>query len=77
MPEPRPERGETFILTPPVGRQSDETASPENTPTQTLDNAMSYSDRLKIRAELTRLAREQGEQQDNDKGREPDEGRSR
>ena len=53
----------------------------EATLSEALDNAASYSDRLQIRAEFSRLAHAHDEQQDDDKGRfrtrEPDRGRTR
>ncbi len=58
-------------------RQSDGTASRENALREALDKATSASERLEIRAEISRLAREHGEQQDGGKGRELDEGRTR
>jgi hypothetical protein len=53
----------------------------EATLSEALDGAASYSDRLKIRAEFSRLAHAHDERQDDDKGRfrtrEPDRGRTR
>jgi hypothetical protein len=53
----------------------------EATLSEALDKATSYSDRLQIRAEFSRLAHQHDEQKDDDKGRfrarEPDRGRTR